>query len=144
MDGPVPKANNSYKFVVLVVEDELLIRDYIVSYLRDAGCLVLEAPSGERALEMLDPDRPIDVVFTDIRLGGPLNGWDVGEACRSKWNDIAVIYTSGHSIAPARNVPDSVFLNKPYSSEQVLEACQDLCKVGQSRSPSSARWIEGK
>jgi CheY-like chemotaxis protein len=142
--GTVPKANNSYKFVVLVVEDELLIRDCIVSYLRDAGCLVLEAPSGERAIEMLDSARPIDVVFTDIRLGGPLNGWDVGEACRSKWSDIAVIYTSGYSIAPARNVPGSVFLNKPYSSEQVLESCQDLCKVGQSRSPSSARWIEGK
>lgn len=122
------KTNNSHELVVLVVEDELLIRDFIVSYLRDAGCLVLEAPSGERAIEMLDARRPIDVVFTDIRLSGSLNGWDVGEACRATWNDIAVIYTSGQSIAPARSVPGSVFLNKPYSSEQVLEACHRLCK----------------
>jgi two-component system OmpR family response regulator len=121
------KSNNSYKFVVLVVEDELLIRDCIVSYLKEAGCLVLEAASGERAIEMLVTDRPIDVVFTDIRLGGFLNGWDVGEACRTKWNDIAVIYASGHSIAPARSVPGSLFINKPYSFEQVFEACQSLC-----------------
>jgi CheY-like chemotaxis protein len=52
--SPVSKANRSYELVVLVFEDELLIRDLIVSYLRDAGCLVLEAPSGERAIEMID------------------------------------------------------------------------------------------
>lgn len=121
------KSNNSYELVVLVVEDEFLIRDNIVHYLRDAGCLVLEAQSGEEAIEMLHPNRPIDVVFTDIRLTGPKNGWDVGEACRATWNDIPVIYTSGHATEPARSVSRSLFVNKPYRPEQVLQACRNLC-----------------
>jgi len=59
-----------------------LILESIVEYLRHVGCLVLEAQSGEHALAMLRVDRPIDVLFTDIRLSGALTGWDVGEACR--------------------------------------------------------------
>ena len=138
------KANGSYELVVLVVEDEFLIRDSIVDYLRHAGCLVLEAQSGEQALAMLRADRPIDVVFTDIRLSGPLSGWDIGEACRAKWPDVAVIYTSGHAIQPARNVAGSLFFDKPYRPEQVLEACQSLCNAAHQFRPSdSTRGIGG-
>lgn len=120
------KSNISYVLVILVVEDEFLIRDLIVRFLRDAGCLVFEAQSGEQAVEMLHADRPIDVLFTDIRLGGALTGWDVGEACRATWKDIPIIYTSGQVNEPSRNVPGSVFLRKPYRAEQVLEACQNF------------------
>jgi CheY-like chemotaxis protein len=124
------QSNSAQKLVVLVVEDESLIRENIVGYLTDAGFQVLEAPSGEQAIQLLDAYHPIDVVFTDIRLGGSLSGWDVGEACRAVRSDIPVIYTSGQVIEPARNVPGSLFLNKPYRPEQVLEACQSLCKTG--------------
>jgi CheY-like chemotaxis protein len=113
--------------VVLVVEDEALVRNVIVEYLRETGCLVLEAQSGEQAIAMLHANGPIDVVFTDIRLGSELNGWDVAEACRALRADVAVIYTSGHSIQPARNVPRSLFLDKPYRPEQVFNACRSLC-----------------
>ena len=121
------KANSSYELVVLVVEDEFLIRDNIVGHFREAGCLVLEAQSGEQALALLRQDRVIDVVFTDIRLSGELTGWDVGAACRAMWSDVAVIYASGHSVEPERCVSGSMFFDKPYRPERVLEACQSLC-----------------
>jgi CheY-like chemotaxis protein len=120
------KANSSYELVVLVVEDEFLIRDSIVDYLRRAGCLVLEAPSGEQALALLHEDQPIDVVFTDIRLGGELTGHDVGRTCRAMWPDVAVVYTSGHALEPARTVPGSRFFAKPYQPDQILHACREL------------------
>lgn len=121
------KANTSYELVILVVEDEFLVRDIIVCHLRDAGCLVLEARSGEQAMELLHPSRAIDVLFTDIELGGDLSGWDVGEAYRAAQREIGVIYTSGHLTQHRRSVSGSLFFNKPYRIEQVLDACRGLC-----------------
>ena len=69
--------------IVLVVEDEPLVRMTIVDYLIDNGCTVLEAGSGEEAMSFINgPDQELDVVFTDIRLGSTLNGWDVAEIFR--------------------------------------------------------------
>ena len=124
------KTNSSYELVILVVEDEFLIRDSIVEYLRAAGCLVLEAQSGEQALEILDADRPIDVVFTDIQLSGDLNGWDVARACRHIWSDIAIVYTSGQTRPNGQSVSGSIFIDKPYGLEQVFNTCRSLCNGG--------------
>ena len=116
---------------VLIVEDEGLTRTAIADHLRDAGFVVLEAESGEAALAKRDANGAIHVVFTDIRLGGKVNGWDVAEAFRA-WNpDISVLYTSGNSIAPPRNVERSHFFEKPYVPEAIVEACRRLCDVGQ-------------
>ena len=111
---------------ILVVEDEWLLREVIGTYLRDAGCQVLEAESGETALAMLHDGAAVDVIFTDIRLPGDVNGWDVGEAARATRGDIPVIYASGYSISPPRQVTGSLFLSKPYDPEAVLKACRAL------------------
>ena len=128
-------ANSSYELVVLVVEDELLIRNSIVEYLRERDCLVLEAQSGEQALAMLDVNRRIDAVFTDIQLSGDLSGWDVGKACRGIWSDIAIVYTSGQAFQYGQSVPGSIFIDKPYLHEQVFNACRSLCN-GDSPPPN--------
>ncbi len=111
---------------ILVVEDEWLLREVIGTYLRDAGCEVLEAESGESALAMLHEGAAVDVVFTDIRLPGDVNGWDFGEAARASRGDIPVIYASGYSISPPRQVRGSLFFSKPYDPEAVLRACRTL------------------
>lgn len=111
---------------ILIVEDECLVREVLVMYLREVGrCEVLEADSGEMALEVLGAADGIDVVITDIRLGGPINGWDVGEAARAR-GGISVVYTSGYSITPSRQVEGSLFFDKPYDPEAVLQACHRL------------------
>jgi CheY-like chemotaxis protein len=109
---------------VLVVEDESLLRDVIAMYLRDEGCRVIEANSGETAVDLLRCGEAIDVVFTDIRLQGDLNGWDVGEAARAARHGIPVIYTSGYSILPPRQVEGSLFFSKPYDPAAILDACR--------------------
>jgi len=83
---------------VLVVEDELFIRMTIVEFLRSSGCDVIEAASGEKAVEVLQRRNGIDVVFTDIQLGGMLDGWDVGETSRVTHPMIPVVYTSGAAL----------------------------------------------
>jgi CheY-like chemotaxis protein len=117
--------NRTTKPVVLVVEDEWFLRASIADFLRDNDCTVLEAASGEEAVSLIDgKDQTLDVLFTDIRLGGELNGWDVAERFRAHRPALRVLYTSGYSIQPRRDVADSEFFDKPYRLEAILAACK--------------------
>jgi CheY-like chemotaxis protein len=109
---------------VLVVEDDWLVRSSIAEYLHKAGFTVLEAHNGEAAFEVLEHGDPVDIVFTDIRLRGEHSGWDVAEAFRVRRPGVYIIYTSGHTIVPPREVSGSMYFNKPYRPEDILRACR--------------------
>ena len=97
----------------------------IVDYLIDNGCAVIEASSGENAVALIDgPDQQLDVLFTDIRLGGTLNGWDVAEIFRDRFPNLRVLYASGYPIQPRRDVEGSEFFAKPYLVDDILDACK--------------------
>jgi DNA-binding response OmpR family regulator len=113
--------------VALVVEDDWLLRQTLVDDLTAEGWTVLEAESGESALAAMRNDPGIDLLVTDIRLGGGLNGWDVAEAMRQKSARLAVIYVSANPAQASRQVTGSVFLTKPYVASKLLEACRALC-----------------
>jgi DNA-binding response OmpR family regulator len=113
--------------VALVVEDEWLVRDAIAQALRDARWQVLEASTAEVAIGLLRTGYRIDLVFTDIQLGGALCGWDIGEHCRAARTDFPVIYASGNSADRSRRVAGSLFFDKPYQTEEVVAACYQLC-----------------
>lgn len=89
----------------------------------------MEAGNGEVAAAILQQRNGFDVVFTDIRLGGTLNGWDVGEISRETHPEIPVVYTSGAVIIPERPVPGSIHISKPYDGPSVLKACRTLCEA---------------
>jgi CheY-like chemotaxis protein len=117
-------------WTVLVVEDEWLLRADIVSYLRAAGWRVIEASDGETALALVEDGAPVDVLFTDIALGGRVNGWELGEKLRALRPASGVIYASGRYAEPRRPVAGSVALEKPYSRDDVLLACNGICGNG--------------
>jgi CheY-like chemotaxis protein len=111
--------------IVVVVEDETVVRMVIVEYLTANGCAVIEAASGEDAIGVINgPDQQVDVVFTDIRLAGILNGWDVAEIFRDRFPNVRILYTSGYPIEPRRDVTDSAFFSKPYLLDDILQACR--------------------
>lgn len=112
--------------VVLLVEDEFFIRYDIASCLRDAGYLVLESASGEEAIALCRSQTPIDMVFTDINLGGPASGWEVAECFRRERPDIPLLYMSGDRINPERCLPGSLFVAKPLQHSDILIACHRL------------------
>jgi DNA-binding NtrC family response regulator len=112
---------------ILVVEDEWVVRFAIVEFLKSAACNVIEAHNGEAAVDILHDRDRVDVVFTDIRLGGKVTGWDVGQASRARDPAMPVIYTSGAVPTPERRVENSRFFTKPYDQESVLSACRELC-----------------
>jgi CheY-like chemotaxis protein len=111
--------------VVLVVEDEFLVRDWIVCHLRDCGFVVLEAGTAQEAIT-LGGDGPVDVLLTDINLSGQGTGWDVAEALRDAQPDVGVVYVSGNSVDKSRRVTGSLFFSKPYRQQDILQACRDV------------------
>jgi CheY-like chemotaxis protein len=112
--------------IVLVVEDESLVREMIAEELRDAGFDVLEAADGVAASEILTTDRRIDVLFTDIRLPGELDGWDIAQLARRQRSTLPVIYATGYTVDRTAEVPGSIFLNKPYQPSQIVATIRKL------------------
>ena len=118
---------NGASRVILVVEDEWLVREVIVQALRYAGWQVIEASTAEDAIALtrIGHDH-IDVIFTDIQLAGRLSGWDVAEQCRAVRADFPVVYASGNAADRSRRVAGSLFFDKPYRAPDVVEACSRL------------------
>jgi DNA-binding response OmpR family regulator len=113
---------NETSRTILVVEDEWLLRDELAHALRADGWAVLEAATGEAAVEILQHNR-IDALLTDIQLGGSLNGWDVAEVGRAANATAYVIYISGNTEC-SRQVAASHFFKKPYSPAAIVAACR--------------------
>lgn len=111
---------------VLIVEDEELLSETMVSALSDRGFTVLKAETAEQALTLIEGEEPVDVLFTDIRLPGPLNGWDVAERFRAKNPYGPVIYATGFTEGPLRRVSQSAFLPKPYRPSAIVAEIRRL------------------
>ena len=123
----VSAANGAHALVVLVVEDEALIRCAVADYLREAGYAVIETASGEEAIALCKSDASIDVVFTDVNLIGHASGWDVAECVRADRPNVSVLYTSGKTIDRGRCIPGSAFVAKPYQHDDIVTVCHRLC-----------------
>jgi CheY-like chemotaxis protein len=108
--------------VVLIVEDEGLLRIHIAGEFASQGWVVLEAAQGESAVELLETNH-VDVVLTDIQLAGAMCGWQVAEASRENRPSVPVVYASGNAPDRSRQVAGSLFFDKPYDPDAVIEAC---------------------
>ena len=109
---------------VLVVEDEALTRLDLVETLRGGGYEVLEASDAREAFGYQQSGQRVDVVITDIQLGGGPTGWDVAERFRAARSDIPIVYTSGNAVDEARKVSGSVFFGKPCRTLDILRICR--------------------
>ena len=115
--------------VVLVVEDELLIRMDAVDMLRGAGFDVIEAVNADEAIMILEGGSTIDVVFTDIQMPGSMDGLKLAQAVRGRWPPIKIIATSGHVHVSETELPEGGrFLPKPYNPMQVTGVLRELIR----------------
>lgn len=112
---------------ILVVEDEWLVRELVVEELRDAGFEVLEAETGADAIAQSQEHDP-DVLFTDIRLPGGVDGWQIAERCREAKPSLPVIYATAFC-DQTRMVPGAVLFKKPYRTTQIVAAIEQLTRA---------------
>lgn len=111
---------------ILVVEDEFLIRCLISEIMRDAGYSVIEAANGEEALEIVRSDISLDLVFSDVRMPGTIDGLGLLAAVKSCRPKIPVLITSGHCDPTlALNGGAAHFVRKPYDVDAVVELVRD-------------------
>jgi DNA-binding response OmpR family regulator len=113
------------KTSVLLAEDEIVLQELLQEVLTDAGFEVVVAGDGAQAMGTLDlkPCR-FSAVITDINLGAGPDGWAVSQHARVLIPNIPVVYVSGHSLKdwPAKGVPNSLFLPKPFRLSQIVAA----------------------
>ena len=113
--------------VVLIVEDEFLLRMEAVDMIAGAGFEVVEAANADQAIEILEARRDITVVFTDIQMPGSMDGLKLARAIRGRWPPIKIVATSGHANVGEPDLPDGGrFVPKPYSSRQVTGVLREL------------------
>jgi CheY-like chemotaxis protein len=118
-----PSANS--KIVVLVVEDEFLVRMDAANMIREAGFDVVEVNNADDAIAILEQRKDIRIVFTDIDIPGSMDGLKLAHAIRDRWPPIELILTSGQSRLSRDQLPArGHFIPKPYSSDAVVAAIQ--------------------
>jgi CheY-like chemotaxis protein len=114
---------------VLAVEDNALLRRVLVKQLVDLGYRVLEAATGQSAIDILNGDQKVDLLLTDIVLQGGMNGLELARIATRTRTDLKVLYTSGFpdtSLAedgPAP--PGAALLSKPYRRDELARRVRE-------------------
>ncbi len=108
---------------ILVVEDDDLVRQYVLTLLKSLGYNVLTANNGNAALEVLQGDPDVDLLFTDVVMPGGMSGRDLADEVQRRRPGMRVLYTSGYSdnvvVRQGRLDPSVVLLSKPYRREDL-------------------------
>ncbi|MEK9967927.1 MAG: response regulator [Ferrovibrio sp.] len=115
--------------VILIVEDEILIRMVIADYLRDCGYKVIEAASGDEALVLLQQkDITIDIVFSDIEMPGDTDGFKLSQWLRQHKPDTNVLLagTPAKAAEMAHDLCEDGPLTKPYDQTVALNRIRRL------------------
>lgn len=106
--------------IVLVVEDEALIRLDAVQMIEDAGYEVVEAANADAAIRILEARQDITIVFTDVNMPGSMDGLKLVRAIRDRWPPVHLIVTSGKEIVRPSDLPHGGrFIPKPYTARMV-------------------------
>jgi two-component system, response regulator PdtaR len=119
--------SNKPKELILVVEDETLIRMNSVDMIRDLGFEVIEAVNADEAVSLLETVPGIKVVFTDIQMPGSMDGLLLSAVVRDRWPPVALLITSGKVRPPVGDMPMGArFISKPYSPFELRQELQTL------------------
>ena len=135
-----PPAARARGETILVVEDEDIVRTFAASALREQGYRVLEAADGPSALILLSAHPEVALLFTDIVLRGPMNGWALAKAA-TRHRRLPVLYTSGYSresvVSDDRLHSGAELLPKPFTSETLVTQVRCLLDTSALASPST-------
>ncbi len=123
--------------VVLVVEDEILIRSFVAEFLRLAGYKVVEAADAAEAVAIFASGTAIHLVFSDIEMPGAMDGAGLARWIRDCYPGTPVILTSGRGFAGCPGAVAAPFLAKPY---RLAEATRRIRSLLENPSPDDARW----
>ncbi|MEZ0241731.1 MAG: HWE histidine kinase domain-containing protein [Sphingomonas sp.] len=125
MSGPTPTP------IVLIVEDEMVLRMRAVDIVEDAGFIPVQAVSADEAMRVLESRDDISLLFTDIQMPGSMDGLKLAHAVHSRWPHIKIILVSGQiAVTDADKPADSRFFPKPLEIQQMVLELQKMIGAG--------------
>lgn len=117
--------------IVLIVEDEMVLRMRAVDIVEDAGFTSIETTSADEAIEVLESRDDISLLFTDIQMPGSMDGLKLAHAVHARWPHIKIILVSGQiAVTEADKPADSRFFPKPLEIEQMVLELQEMIGKG--------------
>ena len=113
--------------VVLVVEDDWLLRLLAVELVEDAGLVAVEAANADEAIAILERRVDIALILTDVDMPGTMDGLKLAHAVRRRWPPIKIIIVSGKTRLSDAELPsDTRFFSKPYSVPGMISELRSL------------------
>jgi len=113
--------------VVLVVEDDIMLRMTSVDIVEDAGYTPVQAVDADEAFVILQSRSDIALLFTDIQMPGSMDGLELAHAVYERWPQLKIILVSGRLKLSSAEIPrDSRFFGKPLVSGQIIAEMQDM------------------
>ncbi|MCK1361164.1 PAS domain S-box protein [Bradyrhizobium sp. 199] len=117
-EGVTPATIEGGHETILVVEDDRLVRDYVLAQLHSLGYVTLQAANAAEALAIVAAGKPFDLLFTDVIMPGKMNGRQLADELQKARPDLRVVYTSGYTenaiIHHGRLDSGVLLLAKPY------------------------------
>ncbi|MDB5637084.1 MAG: histidine kinase [Bradyrhizobium sp.] len=119
--------HSSVPAVVLVVEDEMLLRMRAVDMVEDAGYTSVEAVDADQAVAILESRSDIALIFTDIQMPGSIDGLGLAHSVHRRWPPIKIILVSGQLKLSTSDIPpNSRFFGKPLQASQMIAEMRDM------------------
>lgn len=113
--------------LVLLVEDDTLVRIVAAEVMIDAGFRVVEAEHAAAALRLIAEGLTPDVLVTDVKMPGSIDGFALAQIIASRWPDTGIIVCSGHAMPAPGDLPDGAhFLGKPYVPTRLVALIKTL------------------
>ncbi|NLS01284.1 response regulator [Rhizobium sp. P38BS-XIX] len=115
---------------ILVAEDDEQVRDTVVAMLVDLGYKVVKAKDASAALTIIESGIPLDLLFTDVVMPGPLKSADMARQVRERMPDLSILFTSGYTensiVHGGRLDPGVELLSKPYTREALARRIRHI------------------
>jgi CheY-like chemotaxis protein len=119
--------NSVVPAVVLVVEDEMLLRMRAVDMVEDAGYTSVEAVDADQAVAILESRSDIALLFTDIQMPGSMDGLGLAHSVHERWPPIKIIMVSGQLKLASIDIPaDSRFFGKPLEAGEMIAEMRSM------------------
>jgi CheY-like chemotaxis protein len=117
--------------VVLIVEDEMMLRMRALDMVEDAGYTPVEAMDADEAIAIMEARSDIALMCTDIQMPGSMDGLGLARAVHERWPSIKIIVVSGKLSPSNRDLPAcSKFFGKPLDARQMIAQMQSM--IGQT------------
>jgi CheY-like chemotaxis protein len=125
--------------LILVVEDQEILRLYAADLLEEHGFRVVEAQNAAAALKVLETRNDVRMLFTDIQMPGALDGMDLAREVHQRWPRVLLVITSGQKKPTEAEIPDhGRFVAKPYRAAELLGQVDDM--IHKDNAPETGAW----